>query len=161
MQKMKSSALAPLLIAALLVTGCSSGAGSAPTKANGNGSAASTPAEQQAPPAEPLDLTGDWKQTNSNSAESYQAATIAGNTITVNWVNDADSTRALYWVGTYETPTDAAESFAWTSAGDVAQMESGLLASGDTSKDFTYEGGKLKYELTALGVTMTVEMERQ
>jgi len=40
-------------------------------------------------------------------------------------------------------------------------METALLASGDDSKDFTYEDGKLTYELTAMGVTMTVEMEKQ
>ena len=103
----------------------------------------------------------NWKQTNSNSADSYQAATIAGDIITVNWVNEAESTTALYWVGTYEAPTEATDTFRWTSAGDVAQMETALLASGDDSKEFTYEDGKLKYELTAMGVTMTVEMERQ
>ncbi len=100
-------------------------------------------------------------QTNSNSADSYQAASISGDVITVNWVNKADSTTALYWVGTYEAPTEAVETFTWMSAGDVAQMETGLLASGDDSKEFTYEDGKLKYELTAMGVTMTVEMEKQ
>lgn len=158
---MKHRALAPFVIVAFLLTGCSSSPGTAATESSGGGSTASAPAEEQAPAAEPLDLTGDWKQTNSNAADSYQAATIAGSVITVNWVNEADSTTALYWVGTYEAPTDAAETFTWLSAGDVAQMESGLLASGDDSKEFTYEGGKLKYELTAMGVTMTVEMERQ
>ena len=47
------------------------------------------------------------------------------------------------------------------SAGDVVQMETGLLASGGDSKEFTHEDRELKYELTALGVTMTVGMERQ
>jgi hypothetical protein len=158
---MKHRALAPFVIVAFLLTGCSSSPGTSTTESSGGGSTASAPAEEQAPPAEPLDLAGDWKQTNSNSADSYQAATIAGDLITVNWVNETDSTTALYWVGTYEAPTDAVETFTWISAGDVAQMETGLLASGDDSKEFTYEDGKLKYELTAMGVTMTVEMERQ
>ncbi len=158
---MKHSALAPFVIVAFLLTGCSSSPGTSTSESSGGGSTASAPAEEQAPPAEPLDLAGDWKQTNSNSADSYQAATIAGDLITVNWVNETDSTTALYWVGTYEAPTDAVETFTWISAGDVAQMETGLLASGDDSKEFAYEDGKLKYELTAMGVTMTVEMERQ
>ena len=158
---MKHRALAPFVIVAFLLTGCSSSPGAPVTEGNGGGSTATAPAEEQAPPAEPLNLTGDWKQTNSNSADSYQAATIAGDIITVNWVNEAESTTALYWVGTYEAPTEATDTFTWTSAGDVAQMETALLASGDDSKEFTYEDGKLKYELTAMGVTMTVEMEKQ
>ena len=158
---MKHRALAPFVIVAFLLTGCSSSPGSPATEGSGTASTTMAPSEDPAPPAEPLDLTGDWKQTNSNAADSYQAATIAGDVITVNWVNEADSTTALYWVGTYEAPADATETFTWLSAGDVAQMESGLLASGDDSKEFTYEDGKLKYELTAMGVTMTVEMEMQ
>lgn len=160
-QSMKHSTLIPFAIAAFLLTGCSSSTGTPTTESNGGGSTASAPTEEQAPTAEPLDLTGDWKQTNSNSAETYQAATIAGDIITVNWINEAESTKALYWVGTYDTPTDATETFTWTSTGDVAQMETALLASGADSKEFTYEGGKLKYELTAMGVTTTVEMGRQ
>lgn len=160
-QSMKLKALAPVVIVALLLTGCSSNPETAATESSGGGSTASATAEEQAPAAEPLDLTGDWMQTNSNSADSYQAASISGDVITVNWVNKADSTTALYWVGTYEAPTEAVETFTWMSAGDVAQMETGLLASGDDSKEFTYEDGKLKYELTAMGVTMTVEMEKQ
>lgn len=158
---MKHSILVPFAIVAFLLTGCSSSPGSPVTEGNGGGSTATAPAEEQAPPAEPLNLTGDWKQTNSNSADSYQAATIAGDIITINWVNEAESTTALYWVGTYEAPTEATDTFTWTSAGDVAQMETALLASGDDSKVFTYEDGKLTYELTAMGVTMTVEMEKQ
>lgn len=158
---MKHSILVPFAIAAFLLTGCSSSPGSPVTEGNVGGSTATAPAEEQAPPAEPLNLTGDWKQTNSNSADSYQAATIAGDIITINWVNEAESTTALYWVGTYEAPTEATDTFTWTSAGDVAQMETALLASGDDSKEFTYEDGKLTYELTAMDVTMTVEMEKQ
>ncbi len=79
----------------------------------------------------------------------------------VRWVNEVDSTTALSWIGTYAAATEAADTLTWTSVGDVAQMETALLASGDDSKEFTYENGKLKHELTAMGVTMTVEMERQ
>lgn len=158
---MKHSILVPFAIVAFLLTGCSSSPGTLVTEGNGGGTTATTPAEEQTPLAEPLNLTGDWKQTNSNSADSYQAATIAGDIITVNWVNEPESTTALYWVGTYEAPKEATDTFTWTSAGDVAQMETALLASGDDSKEFTYEDGKLKYELTAMGVTMTVEMEKQ
>ena len=56
---MKHSILAPFAIVAFLLTGCSSSPGTAVTEGNGGGSTASAPAEEQAPPAEPLDLTGD------------------------------------------------------------------------------------------------------
>jgi flagellar basal body L-ring protein FlgH len=155
---MKPRILAPLAIAALLLTGCAS---TPATSGAELGSPAQTPPTEQAQPAEPLDLTGEWQQTNSKSADSYQAATIVGDTITVNWVNEAESTTALYWVGTYEAPTDATDSFTWTSAGDVSQMQSALLASGDETKTFSYSSGTLTYELTAMGVTMTVEMAKK
>ncbi|WP_146080492.1 MULTISPECIES: hypothetical protein [unclassified Pseudoclavibacter] len=109
----------------------------------------------------PLDLTGDWVQTNSNSESSYQAATISDGEIVINWVNDAESTSALYWAGTYVAPTEDVESYTWDSANDTTQTESALMASGDATKVFTFEGDVLTYELTAMGVTMTVEMSRQ
>lgn len=112
-------------------------------------------------PAAPLDLTGDWKQVNSESADSYQAATIAGDEILINWVNEAESTTAIYWAGTYDAPTEATDTFTWESVNDTTQTENALLASSDPTKTFTYEDGKLKYQLTAMGVTMTVEMEQQ
>lgn len=42
--------------------------------------------------ATPPDLTGEWVQSNSDSKESYQAATISGDTIEIYWVNtDSES----------------------------------------------------------------------
>lgn len=152
--------LAPLAIAALLLTGCSA-ADSDSTSAGGTASSSAAPEETQAPPAEPLDLTGEWKQTNSNSADSYQAATISADRIDVNWVNDADSTKAIYWVGTYAAPTEDTETYSWESQADAAALENALLASQDPTKTFAYANGVLSYELTAMGVTMTVEMQRQ
>lgn len=35
--------------------------------------------------ATPPDLTGEWVQSNSDSKESYQAATISGDTIEIYW----------------------------------------------------------------------------
>ena len=40
-------------------------------------------------------------------------------------------------------------------------MENAIMASGDSTKIFTFKDGLLTYELTAMGVTMTVEMSRQ
>ena len=157
---MKKNLILIAALSGLALAGCASNSGAPAVEGTGGSNAVSTPAEE-APAPEPLDLTGEWKQTNSNSADSYQAATISGDTITVNWMNDAESTTALYWVGTYIAPTDAADTYSWTSARDVAQTESAILASGDDAKEFTYTGGRLTYNVTALGVTKTVELEKQ
>ena len=149
--------LVPLAVSLLLLTGCS-----APAAGTNTGSSSPKTEETvEEVVVEPLDLTGEWKQTNSNSSDSYQVATITGEQITVDWVSEADSTKAVYWIGSYVTPTEDTESHSWDSQGDVAQMETALMASGDTAKAFNFKGDVLSYELTAMGVTMTVEMSRQ
>ena len=158
--------LAPLAIAAalILLTGCGSSTPSSDTGASsdtGSSSGSQKTEETQAPPAEPLNLTGEWKQTNSNSPTSYQAATITTDQITINWVNEEDSSTALYWAGTYVAPTEDVDVYTWESANDTTQTDSAMLASSDPTKTFTYEDGALEYELTAMGVTMTVEMSKQ
>ena len=158
---MKHRLLAPALIAVLLLTGCSSPANSDSSVTGGNSGSSAAPEETQAPPAEPLDLTGEWKQTNSKSAESYQAATISADRIEINWVNDADSTKAVYWVGTYAAPSEDTDTYSWESQADTAALENALLGSQDPTKTFSYSNDVLSYELTAMGVTMTVEMQRQ
>lgn len=148
--------IASLALLGLLLTGC---AVQAETASPGTG--ASTESQPTEAPAEPLNLTGEWKQTNSNSADSYQAATITDSTITIDWVNEADAGSALYWAGTYEPPTEDTTQHTWDSVNDKTQTDTALMASGDDTKTFTYSDGVLSYELTAMGVTMTVEMERQ
>lgn len=109
-------------------------------------------------PKQPPVLTGTWKQTNSESDDSYQEATITDSTIEVYWVS-AD-TKALYWAGTFVAPTKADEPYTWDSANDTEKTSSALLASGDATKTFTYKDGTLSYEVTALGVTKTVTMTK-
>ena len=158
---MKLRLLAPLAVVALLLTGCSSAADPDSTATGGNSGSPAAPEETQTPPAEPLDLTGEWKQTNSKSAESYQAATISADRIEIDWVNEADSTTAIYWVGTYSAPSEDTGTYSWESQADTAALENALLGSQDPTKTFTYSNDVLSYELTAMGVTMTVEMQRQ
>lgn len=150
---------AALILSVLLLAGCSAGTATAGTAPGSQNSATGTTEEEA--PAEPLNLTGEWKQTNSNSDDSYQAATISGDVIEVNWVNEAESTTAVYWVGSYDAPTDDVAQYTWDSANDTTKTENALLASSDPTKTFTFEDGVLSYELTAMGVTMTVEMSRQ
>lgn len=111
-------------------------------------------------PATPPDLTGEWKQVNSNSDDAWQAATITGDTITINWVSDGGDTKSLYWAGTFTAPTTADEPYSWDSQNDKEQTSKALLASGDETKTFTYANGQLSYEASALGTTVTIRMEK-
>lgn len=112
-------------------------------------------------PAQPPDLTGEWKQINSNSEDSYQAATITADTIEIYWVSDGGDTKSLYWAGTYAAPETADEPYTWDSENDHSKTDTALLASGDDTKTMTYENGVLSYEASALGTTMTVKLEKQ
>ncbi|QTG82078.1 hypothetical protein [Arthrobacter crystallopoietes] len=144
--------IAPLaLAAALALTGCG-GADTSPT------GAADSKAAEEAPQAP--DLTGVWKQSNPASEDSYQQATITADTITVEWVTDGGDTTSIYWVGTFEAPTDASEPYTWTSERDASATDSAILASTDDTKEFTYEGDTISYKVSALGTTTTVDLKK-
>ena len=68
-----------LLVAAMLLTGLSACGGSttadAPAKSDGT---SKTETNKEEPKPQPADLTGTWKQTNSNDPSSYMEATISG-----------------------------------------------------------------------------------
>lgn len=110
-------------------------------------------------PATPPDLTGEWVQSNSESSDSYQAATITNDTITINWVSP--DSKALYWAGTFEAPTTTDEPYTWDSKNDTEQTSTAIMASGDETKTFTYEDGQISYDVSALGVTTTVKLEKK
>lgn len=112
-------------------------------------------------PTKPLDLTGTWKQVNSNSDDAWQEAVIEDGTITINWITDNGDTKSLYWVGSYDAPTEATEEYKWTSENDHDQTDSALLASSDDTKEFTYTDGQLTYEASAMGSTMTMRLEKK
>ena len=139
------------LAAALALTGCS-GADTTSSSAADSNTAEET---SQVP-----DLTGTWKQSNPTSEDSYQQATITTDTITVEWVTDGGDTTSIYWVGTFEAPTEASEPYIWTSQRDAAATDSALLASTDDTKEFTYEGDTISYKVSALGTTTTVDLNR-
>lgn len=123
------------------------------------GSPATAPAPQ-APAVTLPDLTGEWKQVNSNSDTSWQSATISADTIEIYWISDNGNTTALYWAGTYTAPQTGGELYTWESANDHAKTDLALLASGDDTKTFTYQNGQLCYSVSALGVTTTVKLEK-
>ncbi|CAH0123315.1 hypothetical protein [Microbacterium sp. Bi121] len=153
-----ATALVFLSLVGTGLVGC--GGESAPTGQT-NESTASAPQTEEAPaPAPvPVDLTGTWKQTNSNSPDSFQEATITGDTIEIQWV--APDQKSLYWAGTVEVPEDGSADFSWESVNDTSKTDGALLASGDETKTFTYKDGELSYEVTALGTTMTVRLAQE
>lgn len=106
------------------------------------------------------DLSGNWTQANKNSETSYQTAVIENNTITIYWVDTETDTKALYWAGTFVAPTTADEPYTWDSENDTSQTSSAILASSDSTKTFTYQNEQISYDVTALGVTQTVKLEK-
>ncbi|CAN5475512.1 hypothetical protein BH10ACT6_BH10ACT6_12670 [soil metagenome] len=110
--------------------------------------------------AKPADLTGVWRQSNSQSSDSYQEATITADTIEINWVTDGGDTTSLYWAGSYTAP-DKAGTFTWSSANDASKTDGAMLASGDATKDFTFDGSQISYKVSALGTTTTVKLTRK
>lgn len=106
-------------------------------------------------------LTGEWKQENSESEASYQSATITNDTITIHWVSDNGDTKSLYWAGSFVAPTTADEPYSWDSENDHSKTENSLLASSDDIKTITYKDGILSYEVSAMGTTKTVKLKKQ
>lgn len=155
---MKKKILTAMIAAALLamLTACG---GTASTSTD-NGSAQNT-ASQKAEEKQPADLTGDWKQVNSSSDDSYQQATISGDTIEIYWVSDGGDTKSLYWAGSFEAPATADEPYSWESKNDHDKTDSALMASSDDTKKFTYEKNQISYEASALGTTTTIQLEKQ
>lgn len=155
---MKKKILTAMIAAALLamLTACG---GTASTSTD-NGSAQNT-ASQKAEDKQPADLTGDWKQVNSSSDDSYQQATISGDTIEIYWVSDNGDSKSLYWAGSFEAPTTADEPYSWESKNDHDKTDSALMASSDDTKKFTYEKNQISYEASALGTTTTIQLEKQ
>lgn len=105
------------------------------------------------------DLSGTWKSKENNG--SYQEAIITADTIEINWVSDSGNTKSIYWVGTYTAPTEATDTYEWTSERDEEKTASALLASTDDTKVFSYSKGKISYSVSAMGSTTTVELTKE
>lgn len=139
---------------ALTIVACSSNGTS--NENSGNSVDTSVQTEPEIP-----DLTGTWKQVNSNSQDTYHEATITSDTIEINWIMDNGDTKSLYWAGSFTPPTTADEPYTFDSVNDTEKTTPALLASGDETKTFTYENGQLSYEASAMGTTQTVRMEKE
>lgn len=100
------------------------------------------------------DLSGNWEQ--EGKGNSYQAGYILGEEIEIYWITD--DSKSLYWSGSYEAPTEKTDSFSWESKNNKEKTNKALLASMDDSKTFTYENGKISYQVSVQGVTQTVKL---
>jgi len=144
---------------AVLGFGLAGCAGSTPSNAPDDKTASDAPTKT-APTTKPTDLTGEWVQSNSKSADSYQAATITGDSIEINWISDGGDTTSLYWAGSYVAPT-ADGSFSWESANDTSKTSSAMLASSDPTKTFDFVDDIISYQVSLLGTTTKVELKRE
>ena len=106
-------------------------------------------------------LTGEWKQENSESKDSYQVATINADNIEIYWVTDNGDTKSLYWSGSFTAPITTDEPYSWDSKNDHSKTESALLASSDDTKTITYQDDVLSYEVSAMGTTTKVKLKKQ
>lgn len=164
-KKMFAVLLAAMLAASLVAcssaeTSSSASESSAPAVSAADSGEASEASSEVEPTPEPINLDGNWVQINNASEDSYQEAVISGDTITVNWVTASTDTKSLYWAGSVEIPENAGDSFFWDSQNDTDQTQSAIMASGDDTKTFTYENGQISYDVSAMGMTQTVRLEK-
>jgi len=161
MPRRKSLLAVTVALACLSLAACGSASPESPVTSTQP--AASTPSANatslEAPQPTILDLTGEWKQTNSNATDSWQDAVITVNTIEINWVTDNGDTKSLYWAGSFVPPTAPGDSYSWDSENDHSKTDPALMASGDDIKTFTYSAGVLSWQASALGSTMTVKAQ--
>lgn len=146
-----------LLLSGLMVLSLAGCGGGAPVENT-------APEVQESAPATPPDLSGEWKQANSNAGDSYQAAYIADGAMEVYWIlneGSEEETFALYWAGTFTPPTSADEPYVWESVNDKERTGSALFASDTDTKAFTYQDGGISYSVTFQGETFDVELAKQ
>lgn len=108
---------------------------------------------------EPTDLSGTWKSEENDGA--WIEATISEDIIEINWISDGGDTRSVYWVGTYEAPTEYVEEYSWLSERDKEKTDRALLASTDDTKEFTYEDETINYEASMMGTTTVVHLVKE
>lgn len=148
----KTFAIAVAIVAALSMTACSQEAQQV-SEAPG--------AESAQKAVETVSLDGTWREASSSG--QYQEAVVEGNSIVIFWVG-ADGARSVYWQGTAPDPTETEGHFAWTSVSTLDTSRSTghayLMASTDSEKRIEYDHGQLSYEVSALGTTKTVRLDR-
>lgn len=115
-------------------------------------------AEETSKPAESVDLTGNWVQADAEGSEGYQVGYIKDGVIELYWVQGPGVGGTLYWSGSYEDPVEENGVYSWESVNDKIKTGYALLASQDDKKTFTYENGKIKYDVLLMGQNLTVTL---
>ena len=104
-------------------------------------------------------MSGTWKSEENDGA--WIEATISEDIIEINWISDGGDTRSVYWIGTYEAPTEYVEEYSWLSERDKEKTDRALLASTDDTKEFTYENETINYEASMMGTTTVVHLVKE
>lgn len=102
-------------------------------------------------PLESMELSGTWIANTENGANL--TATVQADTIEIVMENEGAS--MTYWFGTFLSSADVGA----TIVSDKLEADK-LVMSRATSKDFTIGADMMSFDLTAMGVTTTVEMSR-
>lgn len=128
---------------------------------NGNSpSNASVGQSKSSPKSEQVNLDGVWQQINSNSDTMYQAANISGGEIEVRWVDTENHSNYIYWAGSVTVPDKATNEFTWDSENDTSKTSTAMMASPDATKTFTYSNGQISFEVSLMGKSTIVKMEK-
>ena len=98
----------------------------------------------------PANLDGRW------IAEGFEAV-ITPDLIEIQMVDNTTDTRGLYWLGTF--PLDNTNTI--LSVADTTALEMSLLGSSETQKLFTIEGDTIQFEMSMMGITQTITLNRQ
>lgn len=104
--------------------------------------------EEEAPV--PLDLLGEWKQSNSPSDADYQGILITEDGIDVYWILGTSKGAALYWSGSFTPPPEGStekDTYTWKSEANTSRTALSALTNKSKSMEFTYENGKITYKV--------------
>lgn len=137
------------ILAVFLLSSC----GADPT-VNNAGTPGSPESLTQPVAVEQETLEGNWV---SVDPEVQMAATVVGDTITVNWASD--DVTALYWKGS--APTEVRDDLVFTSAGDLETMSTAMMASTEEEKTFTYSKDELSFGLSIVGITQIIRLKKE
>lgn len=113
------------------------------------------------PKKETLDLTGQWKQVNAESEDSYYGAVIGDEKIELHRVSYDGGERDLYWAGSFVPPDTEEGPYSWISQVGERRTDTEAIAAHEGTKAFTYENGQIAYSVVKEGTETTVLLERE
>lgn len=102
------------------------------------------------------DLDGQW--VGGDADFSFEAVIVAE---TIQIEMNMGGTRGTYWLGDFTHPGEFFEGDTVISQADTEALAWELLASGDDTKQFVFEGDVISFEFGILGTTRTVELVEQ